>query len=99
MVEKDVLAVAIGRRAAFRVPRTHVVTTRPGSWRDVPDAPRPDYMNATAPADPNVLLTIDPPVRVRLFGGLVTRSVTCLGIHLDDPAGFLAAVQNSSPAR
>lgn len=92
VVQADALAVAIGRRAAFRVPRNHVVSARPASWRDVPDAPGSDYLNATAPTDPNVLLTIDPPVRVRLVGGLVTRSVSCLGIHLDDPSGFLVAV-------
>lgn len=60
-VETDALDVAIGRRAALRVPRTHVAAAVPAAWRDVPDAPSPGYLNATAPADPNVLLTFAPP--------------------------------------
>jgi hypothetical protein len=91
-VETDALDVAIGRRAALRIPRTHVATAVPAAWRDVPDAPSPGYLNATAPADPNVLLTFAPPARVRLLGGLVVRSVTRLGLRIDDPAGFVAAV-------
>ena len=92
VVEADAVDVAIGRRAAFRIPRTHVVAAQLASWRDVPDVPSSGYLNATAPADPNVILTIAPPLRVRLIGGLVTQSITSLGIRLDDPDGFLAAV-------
>ncbi|MBC7789567.1 MAG: hypothetical protein H7Z74_06455 [Anaerolineae bacterium] len=92
LVQADALDVVIGRRTAFRIPRTQVVTARAASWRDEPDTPNPNYLNATAPADPNVILSIAPPVHLPLVGRLVTRSITSLGIRLDDPEGFLAAL-------
>lgn len=85
------LNIRVAGRAAVDVPRA-AATAAPATWRDLPRGAAADYVNVTAPAQPNVLLVLTAPVPVRLAGGLVTRRVGRLGLHLDDPAGFVRAV-------
>jgi hypothetical protein len=86
----------VGRRFALDLPADAVAAAvaRP-NWRDLPAAGTPaarDYLNLTRPASPNVLLMLAEPTTVRLAGGVTRRGVRRLGICLDDPTGFVAAV-------
>jgi hypothetical protein len=92
-LDSEIFDLVVGHRFVLRVPRTQVVAAIPATWRDVPDKTMPEYLNATAPAQPNVLMTFSSPARVRLLGGLAKRSVTRLGLCLDEPARFIEAVE------
>lgn len=84
------LEVRIGRRFAVTVRRDQIAAAIAPTWRDLPAGAR-DYLNATKPATPNVLLTFQEPVPVRLPGGFSKR-VHRLGLCLDEPQRFLAAL-------
>lgn len=90
----ETLELRIGRRFALRVPRADVQSAlRPG-WRDVPETGSPaaaGYFDLTKPASPNVLITLATPATFRLSVGL-RRSVRRVGLHLDEPESFLAAL-------
>jgi hypothetical protein len=88
-VDSEILDLAIGHRFALRIPRAQLAAIAPATWRDVPDRPTPGYLNATAPAQPNVLLTFSPPTRAKMLGGLVRRSITRLGLCVDEPERFI----------
>ena len=91
-VTADALEVAVRHRAAAVVPRSAVSGAVLATWRTLPDAPDAAYVNAMRPAEPNVLVQFKTTVPVRLAGGLVTRQVARLGLHVDDPAAFVQAV-------
>jgi hypothetical protein len=95
-VTPDALELRVGRRASTRVPRGQIRSAAAATWRDLPEASAKGYLNATAPAEPNVLVTFVPPARVRLGGGLFSREISRLGLRLDDPSGFLHAVKAQS---
>ncbi|HET7457571.1 MAG TPA: hypothetical protein VFJ74_07940 [Gemmatimonadaceae bacterium] len=89
------LDLRVGRRFALTLPVDAVAAAvaRP-SWRELPAAGTPaarDYLNLTKPATPNVLLMLADPTPIRLPGGL-SRTVRRLGICLDDPTAFVAAI-------
>jgi hypothetical protein len=88
----DALDVRIAGRIALRVPRASVASVVVASWRELPDGPLAGYLNATGPAEPNVVLTFTVPVRAQLAAGLVSRQVERLGLHVDDPVRFVAAL-------
>lgn len=90
----DTLRLRIGRRFDISVPLVAIVRTIRPTFRDLP-APGTnqgrDYLNLTRPAAPNVLIGFEPMIRVRLTAGL-HRDVARVGLQLDDPAAFLAAL-------
>ena len=88
----DRLALRVPGRAEAAVPLAALTGAAAATWRDVPDGPDGAYLNATGPAEPNVLLTFAAPVPVRVAGGLVTRRVARLGLHLDEPEAFVRAL-------
>ena len=98
-VRVDVQAVElrVGLGTPIVVPRAAVVAAAPATWRDLPDGHDPAYLNATAPAEPNVLLTLAPPVPMRPAAVLPSRPIARLGLHLDDPDGFVRAVTVERP--
>lgn len=81
----------IGLRFRASVARDRIATAITPTWRDLP-APGAGFLNATKPAEPNVLLTFRDPVPIRVMG-MVSRPVHQLGVRLDDPAAFLAALR------
>lgn len=94
---RDVLELHIGRRFDVRLARTDVSSAVRPDWRDVPEAgtaAAAGYLNLMKPAEPNVILTLSAPTAIRLPGGF-TRSAQRLGLHLDEPAAFLAAVNDT----
>ena len=93
----DAVVLRLGGRVAADLPRGELAEARPFTWRDAPDGPDPRYLNAMAPADPNVLLSFARPVPVRLAWGLVRRRVERVGLRLDDPAAFVGALRPPPP--
>lgn len=96
-VTQDAVEIAISGRTAAVVPRSAVAGATLATWRILPDGPDAAYVNAMAPAEPNVLLELNTPVPARLAGGLVTRQITRLGLCVDDPAAFVQAVSIPPP--
>lgn len=91
-VDDASLTLAIGRRWNATLPRAGLLSVAPLTWKDVPDpATARDYRNLTKPAEPNVLLAWREPVTVRGPGGVMVR-MTRMGLHVDDAAGFVAAL-------
>lgn len=93
-LDADAVHVALGRRWTGAVPRAAVVRAFRPSWRDLPasgDPARAEYANLTAPATPNVLLVLRAPAPLR-FMRTVTRSVSRVGVHVDAPDAFVAAL-------
>lgn len=100
-VDADAVRVAIGRRVDATVERQAIASVvRPG-WKDIPESGMPaaaDYLNLTKPAEPNVLITLVAPKRLRLAGG-ISRNARRLGLHLDDADGFVATLGEAAPTR
>lgn len=96
-VTPERLALRVPGRAEAEVSRAVLARATGATWRDVPDRHDGAYINMMGPAEPNVLLVFSTPVGVRVAGGLVTRRVARLGLHLDDPGGFLRAVASAIP--
>jgi hypothetical protein len=93
------LELRIGRRIAGRVPLARVSNTVHATWRDIPTLGSPgvsDYRNLMKPATPNVLVTLTEASPITLFG--VTLRPRRLGLRLDDPAGFVAAMNQVASA-
>jgi hypothetical protein len=95
-VDAQWVRLRVGGRVAAELPRAALGQARAFSWRDVPSGDAADYLNAMAPAEPNVLVAFTAPVTVRLAWGLVRRRVARVGLRLDDPAGFLGALHRGS---
>jgi hypothetical protein len=94
-VDGDVLDLQVGRRVTLRVPLSAVAAVGRPSWQDLPAPGAPgseEYRNLMKPATPNVLVTLAEPTRVRLPSG-IERSARRLGLRLDDPGGFIAALE------
>lgn len=90
----DTIDLRIGRRFNVQVPIATVTSSIRPTWRDVPMRGTPaaeGYLNLMKPAGPNVLLMLSAPVDVKLPGGM-HRAATKLGLCLDAPDEFLAAL-------
>ena len=95
------LDMAIGGRASVMVSLAKVIDVRRHTWRDLPATGMPaaaSYMNLMKPASANVFLSLRVPVEVRLLGG-IRRRVQHLGLCLDAPDLFVAAVQRALEER
>lgn len=94
LVADDNVEIRVGRRVDVTVPLSQIASASQPSWRERP-RPAPDYLNATKPAEPNVLLVLESPVRARVIGGM-HRSVSRIGVRVDDPAAFVARVEKNA---
>ena len=91
-VGEEAIELRVGRRLRATIPRALVVSAIAPTWRDLPAAPEPGYVNATKPAEPNVLLTLREPVVAVLPGGL-KKPVRRIALSVDAPEAFLVAVE------
>ena len=96
-VDANGIDLQVGRRANVRVPLAAVAAVVRPSWREVPAAGEresADYRNLMKPATPNVLVTLAEPTTVRFFGA-IARPVRRIGLRVDEPDGFIAAVEDA----
>jgi hypothetical protein len=91
-VDASKVDLSVAGRSSIVLLRGSLSVVPSPTWRDMPSAGPPGYLNLTAPAQPNVLLRPSTPVSIRLVGGLLRRTVTTIGVHVDDPAGFAATL-------
>ena len=92
----EMVELEVGRRVRATFPVSHVASVTQPTWRERP-VRAPDYLNATKPAEPNVLIGLSHPTTARLVGGM-RRSVSRIGLHVDDPAGVVAALSSAGSA-
>lgn len=95
VTDKEV-SVEIGRRLRATIPRDQIAAAMRPTWQQL-GAAAPRYLNPTKPGSPNVLLVFATPQTVTVLD-LLHRPIERLGLQLDDPAGFLAALQESGQA-
>jgi len=94
-VDDETVNLRCGRRFAVKVPRADIAEVRQLTWRDVPSR-GPGYLKGSGFAQPNVAVRFTEPLAVKIFG--VTKQVSTVGLRLDDPAGFVAALQEPERA-
>jgi hypothetical protein len=92
-VRAEAIVLRVAGRVAADLPRDALAGARPFTWRDAPDGADPRYLNATAPAEPNVLLSFARPVPVHLAWGLVRRRVERVALRVDDAPAFVDALR------
>ncbi|MBX9928972.1 MAG: hypothetical protein K2X99_08665, partial [Gemmatimonadaceae bacterium] len=91
-VEPNALRLTVGARVQAVIARASIEEVRRATWRELPPDTEPSYLRPTQPGDPNVVVRFRFPVRVTV-AGLIPREVRVLGLSLDDPDGFVAALQ------
>jgi hypothetical protein len=88
LVEDDALHVRVGLRWDVRLRWSEIEAVEPRGAAPFPGR-EPGHLRATPMGEPTIVLTLRHPVRVRGPYG-ISRSVTRLGIAVDDPASFLS---------
>lgn len=83
------LELHVGGRVTATIPRTRIAAVRKPDWRALPARGVRDHLDATRPAEPNVLIELREPHSVRVFG--IARQVRTMAFRLDDPEAFVAA--------
>ena len=91
------LHLRVSRRATADLPREAISSAGRPSWKDVPTDSDALYLNASAPAEPNVLIHLHAAQPVRLTGGF-RKQVLRIGVCFDDPDAFLAALADAASA-
>jgi hypothetical protein len=89
----DVLVLRAGLRLDARLALSELASAEHTSWRTAP-APAPGYLDAARPGTPNVVVTLRRPTLVTGVLGL-RRTVTRIGLSLDEPARFVAVVHEA----
>jgi hypothetical protein len=90
-VADDAIRVRYGRRIRADIPLDALREVRIATWKDVPTTSVRGYLKLSGGDDPNVLLMLDPPVRVALLPG-IAREVRQLVLRMDQPDRFVEAV-------
>jgi hypothetical protein len=90
VIADDALVLRVGLQLTARLRREQIASAERLDWRTVPLRAR-DYLDAARPGEPNVLLTLRAPTAVTTALGL-RRSVTRIGLRVDDPSGLLRAL-------
>lgn len=91
-VGDEAIEVRHGRSTRADIPYASLQGVRVPSWQDVPLAGTAGYLTLSGGDDPNVLLRCQPSAKVHLAMGL-RRSVSTLGLRLEAPHDFVAAVR------
>lgn len=91
-LESERLELRIGLRPSFYLSLDSIAEVARANWKDIPQQD-PQYINLTAPAQPNVLLKLREQVRVPIALGLKRRA-TQLGLHVDEPDEFVSCIRN-----
>lgn len=91
LVDDDALHVRVGLRWDARIPWSEIEAVEPRGAAPFPSR-APGHLRATPMGEPALVVTLRRPVRVRGPYG-ISRTVTRLGIAVDDPGGFLSQVE------
>lgn len=91
VVEATQIHFRIGRRLRATIPLAQIVEAKHPTWLEV-GAAAPKFLNPTKPSAPTVLFVFATPQIVTILDAL-RRPIQRLGIHVDDTAAFLAALQ------
>lgn len=97
-LHEDALHLDVGRRFSVRLPLGTVASATRPAWRDLPESGTPaaaGYLNLTAPSEPNVLLVLSEPTRVRTRSG-ISRTVRRLALHVDDPQRLVESLHRDA---
>lgn len=97
-VRETVIEVRHGRSIRLDVPLANVREARVPAWQDIPGTGTSGYLALSGGDDPNALLSLDPPASARLSMG-IRRRVSTLGLRLESPAAFVAAVERARAVR
>jgi hypothetical protein len=92
----ETVELKVGRRVQATFPRSDIQSVSQPTWRERPTRAE-DYLNATKPAEPNVLIALSSPVAARLPGG-AKRRVSRIGLHMDDPSAVVSALSTRADA-
>lgn len=96
LLHDDWIDLRIGWRVSGRIDRRTLSDASRPTWRDLPTPGTPaaeGFVNLTKPADPNVLLRLDVPARLRIAGG-IARHASRIAMHLDEPDRFIDALRS-----
>jgi hypothetical protein len=87
------VVLALGSRWCCVISRAQIVHVYRPSWQDLSDprSPSAGFLSAMKPMEPNVMIRCDPPAVVRAFG-VITKHYASIGLHLDAPDEFVAAL-------
>jgi hypothetical protein len=88
LVDDAGIEVRHGMLISATVPWAKVGAVTTPSWKELPAEVARGYVKASGFDDPNVLVTLREPVRVRLAPGVGVQA-RVIGLRLDDPKGFL----------
>ena len=96
-VDGRTLFLRVGMRARAEIRLDAVVQAMRPTWRDMPapgSADAKEYHNLMKPASPNVLLVLQKSHLI-VVANTIRIPVRRIGLHLDDPDGFLTAINNA----
>lgn len=94
ITESD-LVLRVGKRVSTTIPLDAVQSVDVPTWRDIPSEPDKFYLNATKPAEPNVLIRFRTPISLRLLGS-IPKKVKRLALCVDEPEKFLTVLNAAS---
>jgi hypothetical protein len=94
-IDSDTLVLRAGLRLTARVRFAAVAAVEVVSWTSAPE-PRPGYLDVARPVEPSLVITFREPVEVTGMLGL-RRSVTAIGLGVDDPTGLRDAIVSRCP--
>jgi hypothetical protein len=79
----DGIDVSVGRRKPLLIPWSNVDRVEPTTWRTTPDSTIVrDYINASSPFEPNILITLRLATEVRYAIG-IGKAVRTVGVRVD----------------
>ena len=88
------LDVSVGRRNPLRIPWSSIERVEPTTWQTEPDPMiRRDYINASSPFVPNILITLRLPTEIRSTIG-ISKAVRIVGIRVEAVEEVLASLSD-----
>ncbi len=91
LVNKEALIVRIGLRWTVQAPFAAIASVRPEAAKP-PSHKTPGYLSSILPGTPQYLIALNPPIVAHgLYGR--RRTITTLGLAVDDTASFEAALK------
>ena len=97
MLRPQALVLQRGRLMRLVVPLSEIARIFEPTWKEVPAAGTSGYLSLAGPSGPNILVELTVPAILILPAGL-RRRARRIGLRLDDPGGFVHAVEEARAA-